>query len=98
MDTHPLRKMCMFFFCSGAIWNTMIGTSLLAMPWAMELSGYILGPLVSCVVGFFASFTATRILIVNAGGMKLVFKKKSRIYESYFEGYRTSHRLVTLAS
>eukprot|EP00095_Tigriopus_kingsejongensis_P005831 maker-scaffold425_size175135-snap-gene-0.50 protein:Tk05831 transcript:maker-scaffold425_size175135-snap-gene-0.50-mRNA-1 annotation:"amino acid permease -like isoform 1" len=52
----------------GAIWNTMIGTSLLAMPWAMEQSGIIAGPLVAILVAMVACYSATRILIVNNGG------------------------------
>ena len=40
--------------CSFSIWNTMMGTSLLSMPWAIERAGFVLG---ICLLVFMAALT-----------------------------------------
>ncbi|CAH1392180.1 unnamed protein product [Nezara viridula] len=41
-----------------AVWNTMMGTSLLAMPWGMERAGLVAGPFLMIVQGGVCLFTA----------------------------------------
>lgn len=43
---------------SAAIWNTMMGTSLLTMPWAFARSGVVLGPAVAIGMSVVACITA----------------------------------------
>jgi len=47
-----------------AIWNTMMGTSLLSMPWALQQSGLLAGVLMMSVVAGLCLYTAYRILQV----------------------------------
>ncbi|XP_014239473.1 sodium-coupled neutral amino acid transporter 9 homolog isoform X2 [Cimex lectularius] len=41
-----------------AVWNTMMGTSLLAMPWGIERAGLLMGPLLTIFVGALCLYTA----------------------------------------
>jgi sodium-coupled neutral amino acid transporter 9 len=43
----------------------MMGTSLLAMPWAIRLSGLVAGPAIAIVLGAIALYTAIIILKVH---------------------------------
>ena len=54
----------------------MMGTSLLAMPWAIGQSGLLLGPLMSVLMGLIAGFTAYLI-------SSLSNKAKSRLTECH---------------
>ncbi|KAI6176231.1 hypothetical protein M3Y97_00776200 [Aphelenchoides bicaudatus] len=45
-----------------SIWNTMMGTSLLAMPWALQQAGLGLGAFLVLFMGFVACYTAYRII------------------------------------
>ncbi|XP_077971830.1 neutral amino acid transporter 9-like isoform X2 [Styela clava] len=45
-----------------AIWNTMMGTSLLSMPWGIGQSGFILGILIIAFTGLLAFYTAYRVV------------------------------------
>lgn len=47
-----------------AIWNTMMGTSLLSMPWAVEQAGLALGLMLTVIVSGLCLYTAHRILQV----------------------------------
>ncbi|XP_031330610.1 sodium-coupled neutral amino acid transporter 9 homolog [Photinus pyralis] len=48
-----------------AIWNTIMGTSLLAMPWGMERAGLFPGILVNIVVAALCLYTCYLILRIN---------------------------------
>ena len=61
---------------SFAIWNTMMGTSLLSMPWALEQAGLVMGLLMMAVVASLCLYTAYRILQVYD-----VHSKTNRISE-----------------
>ncbi len=43
----------------------MMGTSLLAMPWALRLSGLVAGPVIAIVLAAIALYTAILILKVH---------------------------------
>ncbi|CAN7940228.1 unnamed protein product [Ixodes pacificus] len=45
-----------------AIWNTMMGTSLLSMPWAISQAGFATGTLLILVIGGLCLYTAFRVL------------------------------------
>ncbi|KAI6229400.1 hypothetical protein M3Y95_00527200 [Aphelenchoides besseyi] len=45
-----------------SIWNTMMGTSLLAMPWALQQAGLGLGVFLILFIGSVALFTAYRVI------------------------------------
>ncbi|KAL3206934.1 hypothetical protein MRX96_039767 [Rhipicephalus microplus] len=45
-----------------AIWNTMMGTSLLSMPWAMSQAGFAGGIMLILAIGLLCLYTAYRIL------------------------------------
>lgn len=45
-----------------AIWNTMMGTSLLSMPWGIGQSGFIFGIIIIVLTGLLAFYTAFRVL------------------------------------
>ncbi|XP_075919886.1 neutral amino acid transporter 9-like isoform X4 [Petromyzon marinus] len=45
-----------------AIWNTMMGTSILSMPWALTQAGLTLGVLMMISMGFLALYSCYRIL------------------------------------
>ncbi|CAG7728087.1 unnamed protein product [Allacma fusca] len=45
-----------------ALWNTMMGTSLLSMPWALEKSGVIPGVVLICAMAGVCFYTAYRML------------------------------------
>ncbi|CAN8028636.1 unnamed protein product [Ixodes persulcatus] len=45
-----------------AIWNTMMGTSLLSMPWAISQAGFATGPLLILAIGGLCLYTAFRVL------------------------------------
>lgn len=47
---------------SFSIWNTMMGTSLLAMPWALQQAGLGLGLILMLLMAFIALYTAYRIV------------------------------------
>ena len=61
---------------SFAIWNTMMGTSLLSMPWALEQAGLVMGLLMMALVASLCLYTAYRILQVYD-----IHSKTSRISE-----------------
>ncbi|XP_040077038.1 sodium-coupled neutral amino acid transporter 9 [Ixodes scapularis] len=45
-----------------AIWNTMMGTSLLSMPWAISQAGFATGTLLILAIGGLCLYTAFRVL------------------------------------
>ncbi|KAK7488484.1 hypothetical protein BaRGS_00020269 [Batillaria attramentaria] len=45
-----------------AFWNTMMGTSLLSMPWAIQQAGYVCGIVMLVVMAFIMGYTAYRVL------------------------------------
>lgn len=45
-----------------AIWNTMMGTSLLTMPWAVSQAGFAAGMALILGIGFLCLYTAFRVL------------------------------------
>ncbi|KAF7635347.1 hypothetical protein Mgra_00005171 [Meloidogyne graminicola] len=45
-----------------SIWNTMVGTSLLAVPWALQQAGLVLGIFLMLVMAAIAFYTAYRIV------------------------------------
>lgn len=45
-----------------AIWNTMMGTSLLSMPWAISQAGFATGTLLILAIGGLCLYTAYRVL------------------------------------
>jgi len=47
-----------------AIWNTMMGTSLLSMPWALEQAGLLMGLVMMVVISGLCLYTAYRIIQV----------------------------------
>jgi len=47
-----------------AIWNTMMGTSLLSMPWALEQAGLVMGLIMMALMAGLCLYTAYRILQV----------------------------------
>ena len=55
-----------------AIWNTMMGTSLLSMPWALEQAGLAMGLIMMSGVAGIALYTAYRILQVGSAGAQSV--------------------------
>ncbi|KAL4119769.1 hypothetical protein QTP88_012544 [Uroleucon formosanum] len=48
-----------------AIWNTIMGTSLLAMPWSVERAGLVMGLLLMFVIAALCLYTSNRILRVQ---------------------------------
>lgn len=50
---------------SFAIWNTIMGTSLLAMPWSVERAGLVMGLLLMFSIAALCLYTANRILKVQ---------------------------------
>ncbi|XP_060842799.1 neutral amino acid transporter 9-like isoform X3 [Rhopalosiphum padi] len=48
-----------------AIWNTIMGTSLLAMPWSVERAGLVMGLLLMFVIAALCLYTSNRILKVQ---------------------------------
>ena len=48
-----------------AIWNTMMGTSILSMPWLIEQSGLISSVVTFIVMGVVCTFTAFRVLTMQ---------------------------------
>lgn len=62
MEMYVLYKNIFFSFCSFAIWNTMMGTSLLSMPWGITQSGFVLGILLIVGLGILTLYTAYRVL------------------------------------
>lgn len=51
-------------FSSFAVWNTMMGTSLLSMPWAVEQAGLVGGLCLILVMAALCFYTAYCILQV----------------------------------
>ena len=47
-----------YFFFSMSIWNTMMGTSLLAVPWAIEAAGLFTGIAIVVVMTMIAYYTS----------------------------------------
>merc|ERR1719209_1185018 len=47
-----------------AIWNTMMGTSFLSMPWALEQAGLVMGLLMMVLISGMCLYTAYRIIQV----------------------------------
>lgn len=56
---YPFFLIALFSF---SIWNTMMGTSLLAMPWALQQAGLGLGVFLILFMGSVALFTAYRVI------------------------------------
>lgn len=52
-------------FYSFAIWNTIMGTSLLAMPWSIERAGLVMGLILMFVITGLSLYTSNRILRVQ---------------------------------
>ena len=50
------------FHFSLSIWNTMMGTSLLSVPWALSQSGLIMGLAIAIGMSLIAAYTASIIL------------------------------------
>ncbi|VVC32521.1 Amino acid transporter, transmembrane domain [Cinara cedri] len=48
-----------------AIWNTIMGTSLLAMPWSVERAGLLMGLLLMFIIAGLCLYTSNRILKVQ---------------------------------
>ncbi len=49
----------------ASLWNTMMGTSLLAMPWAVAQSGLLMAVIVSLVLGTIATSTAVLVVVLH---------------------------------
>ena len=47
---------------SFSIWNTMMGTSLLSMPWALDQAGFALGLALMVFMAFITLYTAYRVM------------------------------------
>lgn len=45
-----------------AIWNTMMGTSMLSMSWGLQQAGFLLGLMLIISLGFITFYTANRVL------------------------------------
>lgn len=58
-----MQKKCVDF--SFAIWNTIMGTSLLAMPWSVERAGLVMGLFLMFVIAGLCLYTSNRILSVQ---------------------------------
>jgi hypothetical protein len=58
-DEHGKQSSIVTIF---SIWNTMMGTSLLAMPWAIQQSGLGLGVFLMIFMAFVAAYTAYRVV------------------------------------
>lgn len=58
-DEHGKQSSIVTIF---SIWNTMMGTSLLAMPWAIHQSGFGLGVFLMIFMAFVAFYTAYRVI------------------------------------
>lgn len=50
---------------SIAIWNTMMGTSLMTMPWAFGQAGFVGGIIIMLAMAGIALYTATRLLTLQ---------------------------------
>ena len=59
------RALYTFFVLSMSLWNTMMGTSLLAMPWGILVSGLVLGPFIALAMGVASCYTAILILFLH---------------------------------
>lgn len=59
---HPERGEQSSFVTIFAIWNTMMGTSLLSMPWAIAQAGFLAGILLIIAIGGLCLYTAYRVL------------------------------------
>ncbi|XP_064476279.1 neutral amino acid transporter 9-like [Ornithodoros turicata] len=60
-----------------AIWNTMMGTSLLSMPWAISQQGFVAGILLIVAIGGLCLYTAYRVLsspqLISSSGEHIEF-------------------------
>lgn len=67
-----------------SIWNTMMGTALLSMPWALNQAGLILGLLFILAMGILAFYTAFRVVDAtekcSAAGQNIEFADVCRFY------------------
>jgi sodium-coupled neutral amino acid transporter 9 len=54
------------FYLSLSIWNTMMGTSLLSVPWALSQSGLGTGLAIAFGMSLVAAYTASIILKTHA--------------------------------
>lgn len=59
------------FKFSLSIWNTMMGTSLLSVPWALSQSGIVMGIIIACGMSIVSAYTALLVLRTH--------KKESKI-------------------
>uniref|UniRef100_A0AAF5DRN0 Nudix hydrolase domain-containing protein n=1 Tax=Strongyloides stercoralis TaxID=6248 RepID=A0AAF5DRN0_STRER len=71
-----------------SIWNTMMGTSLLAMPWALSQAGFILGSFLILGMAGLALYTAYRIVQSPDGLLMPVNSGKAEVSDvcRYFWG------------
>ena len=53
-------------FFSLAIWNTMMGTSLLSVPWAIKQSGLLASVLIGIGMAVVAGYTALLVIKIHA--------------------------------
>lgn len=58
-------KRYLIAFYSIAIWNTMMGTSLMTMPWAFGQAGFGGGLIIMLVMAALALYTAMRLLTLQ---------------------------------
>ena len=49
-----------------SVWKTMVGTAVLSLPWAFELSGIGLGIIIS-FISFLISFYTCKLIVDQAG-------------------------------
>jgi sodium-coupled neutral amino acid transporter 9 len=61
-----------------SIWNTMMGTSLLAMPWALQQAGLGLGIFLMLFMAAIALYTAYRVIESPKGIGNHTLKTKSK--------------------
>ncbi|KAL3206933.1 hypothetical protein MRX96_039767 [Rhipicephalus microplus] len=84
-----------------AIWNTMMGTSLLSMPWAMSQAGFAGGIMLILAIGLLCLYTAYRILsspsLTGLKGEPLEFSDVCRHFLGEW-GERLGHCVLHAAS
>lgn len=73
-----ILRIARFSYFSFSIWNAMVGSALLTMPWALNQAGFFLGLGLFCVMPIIAFYTAYLIIKIPQGMSEEMTKPKWR--------------------
>lgn len=69
------------FIFSFSVWNTILGSSLLTMPWGIQMAGFFPGIILVLAMGGLCLYTAYRLIVVHQYHGELITKvKKEKIF------------------